>query len=96
MGDIVLAEVLQGAGDDAHAFRLEADLRRFPVVGMVGGELVVKAAQHYRHLRAVGVTMNKIADLFIATFCIEHGHALLQCDAGFEPMARLRGLRCVV
>jgi predicted nucleic acid-binding protein len=37
--------------------------------------------------------MNKIADLFIGTYCIEHGHALLQCDADFQPMARLCGLQ---
>ncbi len=96
VGDIVLAEVLQGARDEAHAARLEVDLRRFPIVAMLGGELAAKAARHYRHLRAAGVTVNKIADLFIGTFCIEHGHALLHCDADFEPMARLRGLRCVV
>lgn len=96
VGDIVLAEVLQDARDEAHAVRLEVDLRRFPIVAMLGGELAVKAARHYRHLRAAGVTMNKLADLFIGTFCIELGHALLHCDADFEPMARLRGLRCMI
>ena len=96
VGDIVLAEVLQGARDEAHAARLEANLRRFPIVGMVGGELAAKAAGHYRSLRSAGVTMTKLADLLIGTFCIEHSHALLHCDADFEAMARLRGLRCVV
>ncbi len=96
VGDIVLAEVLQGARDEAHAARLEVGLRQFPVVGMVGGDLAAKAARHYRALRAAGITMNKIADLFIATFCIEHGHALLHCDADFEPMIRLCGLRCAL
>jgi hypothetical protein len=96
VGDIVLAEVLQGARDDAHAARLEAGLRRFPVVGMVGDEVAVKAARHYRNLRAAGITMRKIADLLIGTFCIERGHALLHCDADFEPMTKLCGLRCVI
>jgi hypothetical protein len=31
VGDIVLTEVLQGARDEAHAARLEADLRQFPL-----------------------------------------------------------------
>jgi len=92
VGDIVLAEVLQGARNEVHAARLEADLRQFPVVAMVGGELAAKAARHCRRLRATGFTMNKVADLFIGTFCIEHGHELLQCDADFEPMARTCGL----
>jgi predicted nucleic acid-binding protein len=96
VGDIVLAEVLQGARDEAHAARLEAGLRQFPVVGMVGGDLAAKAGRHYRTLRAGGTTMNKIADLLIATFCIENGHALLHCDADFEPMTRLCGLRCAL
>lgn len=33
--------------------------------------------------------MNKIAGLFIGTYCIEHGRARLQCDPGFEPTAAL-------
>jgi predicted nucleic acid-binding protein len=92
VGDIVLTEVLQGARDEAHAARLEADLRQFPIVAMVGGDLATKAARHYRRLRAVGFTMNKLADLFIGTFCIEHGYRLLQSDADFEPMAKTCGL----
>jgi predicted nucleic acid-binding protein len=96
VGDIVLAEVLQGARDEAHAARLEASLRNFPVVDMVGGDLAAKAARHYRNLRAAGITVKKIADLLIGTFCIEHGHALLHCDVDFEPMVRMCGLRCVV
>jgi predicted nucleic acid-binding protein len=96
VGDIVLAEVLQGARDEAHAARLEAALRQFPVVGMVGPNLAAKAACHYRTLRVAGTTMSKIADLFIGTFCIAHGHALLHCDADFAPMTRLCGLRCAL
>ena len=92
VGDIVLTEILQGARDEAHAARLEADLRQFPIAAMVGGDLATKAARHYRRLRAVGFTMNKIADLFIGTFCIEHGYQLLQSDADFEPMAKICGL----
>lgn len=93
VGDIVLTEVLQGARNDAHAAQLEQWLTRFPVVAMVGSELAVQAAHYYRLMRARGFTMNKIADLYIGTFCIQHGHELLQCDADFQPMATLCGLR---
>jgi predicted nucleic acid-binding protein len=92
VGDIVLAEVLQGARNDRHAALLEADLRRFPVVAMLGADLAVVAARHYRRLRAFEFTMNKIADLVIATFCIAHGHELLHRDADFLPM-QICGLR---
>jgi predicted nucleic acid-binding protein len=95
VGDIILTEVLQGARDDVHAARLEADLRQFPVVAMVGGELAPKAARHYRRLCSAGFTMNKIADLLIGTFCIEHGHMLLHCDDDFDPMERFCGLLCL-
>ncbi len=94
VGDIVLAEILQGARDEAHAARLEASLRQFPIVEMVG-HLAVQAAHHYRQLRGGGFTMNKIADLFIGTYCIAHGHTLLHCDTNFEPMVRICGLRCL-
>jgi predicted nucleic acid-binding protein len=93
IGDIVLTEILQGARDDTHATRLEAALRQFPVVAIVGSHLAAKAASNYRVLRAAGFTLNKIADLFIGTYCIEHGHELLQRDADFEPMARVCGLQ---
>nr|WP_294512809.1 PIN domain nuclease [uncultured Rhodopila sp.] len=92
IGDIVLTEVLQGARDDTHATRLEAALRQFPIVAMVGSHMAAQAASNYRILRSAGFTMNKIADLFIGTYCIEHGHELLQCDKDFEPMARICGL----
>lgn len=95
VGDIILTEVLQGARDEAHASRLEADLRRFPVVAMVGDEMAVKASRHYRRLRSAGFTMNKIADLLIGTFCIEHDHILLHCDNDFGSMETICGLQCL-
>jgi hypothetical protein len=58
------------------------------------GDLAAKAARHYRTMRAGGAAMNKIAALFIGTFCIEHGHALLHCVTDHASMTRLCGLRC--
>lgn len=54
-----------------------------------------KAAANYRSLRPVGVTIRKIVDLIIGTFCIERGHALLHDDRDFEPMVRFLGLQAV-
>jgi hypothetical protein len=60
---------------------------------MVGPHMAAEAASNYRMLRSAGVTMNKIAALFIGTYCIEHGHALLHCDTDFEPITKRCGLQ---
>ncbi|GGE08883.1 ribonuclease VapC [Aureimonas endophytica] len=87
VSDLVLLEVLRGARDDAHAARLERELRRFPVVETMSERVAVEAARIYRALRAEGVTIRKTVDLAIATFCILNGHALLQSDRDFPPIA---------
>jgi predicted nucleic acid-binding protein len=92
IGDIVMVEVLQGARDENDVRRLEDALRQFPIVTMGGEEIVIQAARHYRRLRASGFTL-KLPDLLIGTFSIAHRHELLQCDADFEPMAKVCGLR---
>ena len=53
----------------------------------------VRAARHYRDLRAAGVTVRKTVDLIIGTFCIDRGYRLLHNDRDFEPMHTLLGLR---
>lgn len=93
VGDIVLLEVLRGARDDRHSAFLEANLRLYPVSGMMDDRLAAAAASNYRRLRARGITAKRLADLIIATFCIERGHALLQDDRDFAPMVEHLGLR---
>ena len=92
VGDLVLLEVLQGARDEAHAAFLEARLRMFVVETMLDAHLASAAARHFRVLRGHGVTLRKTADLIIATFCIDRGHALLHRDRDFEAPARHLGL----
>lgn len=87
VGDVILLEVLQGVRSETDARRVEAGLRRFDVVPMLGPELAVLAAAHYRHLRASGITVRKTIDLIIGAFCIARGHALLTADRDFAPMA---------
>ena len=93
IGDLVLAEVLQG-------FRRERDLRRAEVAlqtlifrPMVGRAVATASARNYRALRAVGVTARKTIDMLIATFCMENGHVLLHADRDFDPLERHLGLR---
>ena len=95
IGDLILLEVLQGARDDAHALRLERDLRKFKIASMLGEDIAVKAARNYRMLRGRGITVHKTVDLIIATFCVEQGHSLLHDDRDFDVMAPHLGLNIV-
>jgi predicted nucleic acid-binding protein len=93
VGDLILLEVLQGARDEAHAARIEHSLRRYVVVPLLDDALASRAARNCRHLRGMGVTLRKTADLVIGTYCIERGHALLHDDRDFDPMHKHLGLR---
>ena len=74
---------------------MERRLRSFPIVSMLNPDLAVEAATDHRHLRGLGITIRKVPDLIIATYCIEHGHSLLHDDRDFEPMREHLGLRVV-
>jgi predicted nucleic acid-binding protein len=63
VGDLVLAEVLAGARNDAHAATIERELRGFAVVSMLNDRLAVRAAKNHRTLRAMGFTVRKTIDL---------------------------------
>jgi len=96
VGDLILTEVLQG-------FRQERDFQRalrlfqaFRVVTMLGPELAIRSAQHYRTLRHRGVTVRKTIDMIIGTYCIEHKVSLLYVDRDFAPIVRHLGLQTVL
>ena len=93
IGDLVLAEVLQGFRRERDLRRAEAALQTLIFRPMVGRAIAVASARNYRALRAVGVTVRKTIDVLIATFCIENGHALLHADRDFDPLERHLGLR---
>jgi predicted nucleic acid-binding protein len=93
VGDIVLLELLQGARDDRHARFIEGYLQSFEIVEMLDIEIARQAARNFRMLRSYGRTIRKTVDMIIATYCIVHGHPLLQQDRDFTPMAEHLGLR---
>lgn len=95
VGDLILLEVPQGARDEAHAARIERNLRRFQIVPMLDDSIAVRAARNFRALRARGVTVRKTIDIIIGTFCVAGGHVLLHDDRNFDPMAAHLGLRMV-
>lgn len=93
VGDIVLLELLRGAQSEADAGKIARRMEAFCFERMLDHEIAIEAARHYRHLRSLGITIRKSADLIIGTFCIRHGHALLQRDRDFLPLAEHCGLR---
>jgi predicted nucleic acid-binding protein len=95
IGDLILLEILQGARDEAHATRIERELRQYVLVPLLSADLAPRAARNYRRLRELGITVRKTADIIIGTFCIEHRHSLLHDDRDFAPMAEHLGLRVV-
>jgi predicted nucleic acid-binding protein len=95
VGDLVLAEVLQGFRDDSD-YRIARDmLRSLAVFDMLGEARAIKVAQNYRALRRQGITVRKTTDAVIATFCIEERLPLLYSDRDFDPFVEHLGLRRV-
>ena len=93
MGDIILAEVLQGFRSDQDFETAWQALMRFRQVSLLNPELAVRCAKNYRQLRKAGVTIRKTVDCFIATYCIENHIELLHCDRDFDPFENHLGLQ---
>ena len=94
-GDLILMEVLQGFDKDREFRGALKHLTSLTVIELGGVEVAIQAAQHYRTLRALGVTVRKTIDAIIATRCIKDGHTLLHSDQDFEPYVIHLGLRSV-
>ena len=92
MGDIILAEVLQGFSNDTDFKRAQNLLEMLPFRDMLGHEVALQAARNYRTLRKQGVTVRKTLDVMIGTFCIVNHLPLLHRDRDFDPMEKLLGL----
>ena len=95
IGDLVLAEVLQGFRYDPDFEKVRRTLGRFTQESMVNPALAVQSARNYRFLRQKGVTVRKTIDSLIATFCIENDHQLLHNDSDFDGYEQFLGLRVI-
>jgi predicted nucleic acid-binding protein len=85
LGDLILAEVLQGIRDDRDVLRVEAAFTSYQVVPLVGEVIARQSARYYRRLRKQGITVRKTIDCIIATWCIMHRVPLLYADRDFAP-----------
>src|SRR5207249_1572059 len=95
LGDLVLAEVLQGVRNDTDFRKAQAFLAELPFYELGGYEVCLQAARNYRVLRVKGVTVYTTIDVIIATACIEWSFELLHNDRDFEVMQRILGLQVV-
>lgn len=93
IGDLMLAEILQGFRSDSGYRKAKALLLDLTVFEMVTTERAVRSAENYRFLRKRAHTVRKTIDALIATFCIDHGLPLLFSDRDFEPFAMHLNLR---
>ena len=94
IGDLILAEVLQGFRDDADFEKARRTFGNFMQVEMVNPELALQSARSYRLLRRKGITVRR-TDSLIATYCIEHEHTLLHNDSDFDGYEKYLGLGVV-
>ena len=95
IGDLILAEVLQGFRHDPDFEKVRRILGKFMQESMVNPMLAVQGARNYRFLRQKGGTVRKTIDSLIATFCIENDYELLHNDSDFDGYEEHLGLRVI-
>lgn len=96
VGDLVLAEVLQGCSDPK---LFDETVRLFQVADLIvvgSYRVAIQASRNYITLRAKGITIRKTIDTLIATRCILDKYELLHNDRDFLPFEEHLGLKCVV
>ena len=85
VGDIILAEVLQGFRSDRDFTTAKTALSAFKQIDLLGFGNAVKAAEKFRELRKSGITVRKTNDVIIASYCIDRKIPLLFSDRDFRP-----------
>lgn len=95
IGDLILAEVLQGFSSERDFNQVRKSLDAFALVELGGKDIAVQAAKNFRKLRGLGITVRKTIDTIIATRCIESGFMLLHSDRDFDAFEAHLGLRVV-
>ncbi len=95
IGDIILAEILQGFEKDSDYKKARVALEPFDCIDLGGKNLAIKTANNFRFLRSNGVTVRKTVDMLIGTWCIESGVALLHNDKDFDRIAMYLPLKVI-
>jgi len=92
IGDLMLAEVLQGFRSDRHYRQARDLLLALQPVNLLDTAIALRSAENYRKLRRKGATVRKTTDCIIATWCIDNGLPLLHSDRDFQPFHDYLGL----
>ena len=95
VGDIILADVLQGFRRDKDVDQAYQASSKFQKVSMMNIDLALKSARYFQILRKRGVTIRKTIDCFIATFYIENDLELLHSDRDFDHFEEHLDLKVV-
>lgn len=95
VGDLILAEVLQGFKEDKGFNEARRMLGQLEQLAISDVDLAVEGARNYRKLRRRGVTVRGTIDVLIATRCIRNGLRLLHSDRDFDALEKHLGLRVV-
>ena len=93
VGDLILAEVLQGFRNDNDYKTARSLLENFEMVTISSVEIAIKSADNYRLLRKKGLTVRKTIDCLIATYCIENKISFLHSDRDFDAFVKHLGLK---
>ncbi len=92
VGDLILAEVLQGFRADKDYENAKSLFDDLIIFDLVGKEMAIRSADNFRILRKRGITVRKPIDVIIASFCIERKLPLLFSDKDFKPFVKNLGL----
>ena len=92
LGDLIYCEFLQGVKHQKELKRVKDVFDTLYKETMGGFDICEKAAQNYRYLRSIGITVRKTIDVIIGTFCIEKGYEIIHNDNDFIQMEKTLGL----
>ncbi len=96
IGDIVLAEVLQGFNSDGDFNQALGLMTSLDLIEIRGRDVAIQAARNFRALRVLGITVRKTIDTLIATRCIEDRLTPLYSDRDFDPFVKHLGLTSAI
>jgi predicted nucleic acid-binding protein len=92
VGDLILAEVLQGIRADRDFREARRILHLFPSRNLCDPIVAEHAAENYRSLRKKGITIRATIDVIIATWCIRNGAMIIHNDRDLAVMEAELGL----
>jgi len=93
IGDIILAEVLQGFRSDQDFEAALNALSRFKQASTPNHDLAIRSARNYRQLRKSGIAMRITVDCLITTYCIENREDSFITNRDFDPFEQYLGLQ---